>query len=202
MFLHPWVTEIRHVRRDVAIDHYVGYGQIRVRAEDDTWVDSHRIVLPHFWRGNLVGWQTRRLTDDGTAKYLSSPDFPKDHTIYDHKPGRDVVVVESMLSVLTKAHLDQPIEATFGAKVTDRQIDILARHKSVTLFMDADEAGWKATHHLGVELAKYLPVWVAPCPYAADVGDLDDDTYLELLEQRIPYAVWREPTELIPWSTP
>jgi len=197
--LHPWVTEVRRVPAETAMAFRVGYGEFRTRVGDD-WVSSHRVVLPHIWRGDLVGWQTRRLIDDGTPKYLSSPDFPKDLTIFNHHPRQSVVVVESMLSVLTKYHLDPHIEATFGAKVTDRQIELLSDHRDVTLWLDNDQAGWIATQHLGDALERYLPVWVVPSPYAADVGDLDDSTYRELLDQRIPYALWRPPDALTPWS--
>lgn len=93
--LHPWVTETRHVHPEVAMAFRVGYGVFRTPV-NDTWVQSHRIVLPHFWRGDLVGWQTRRLTEDGTPKYLSSADFPKDLTIFNYQPRQSVVLVESM----------------------------------------------------------------------------------------------------------
>lgn len=199
--LHPWVTEDRHVPAETAMKFLVGYGVFRVPLGDDVWVNSHRIVLPHLWKGDLVGWQTRRLaSDDGTPKYLSSPDFPKDLTIFNYQPRQSVVVTESMLSVLTKYHLDPNIEATFGAKVTDRQIELLANHRDVTLFLDSDNAGWSATNHVARALERYVPVWVVPNPYAADVGDLDEATYLDLLERRVPYAVWTPPTELIPWG--
>ena len=197
--LHPWVTETRHVHPEVAMAFRVGYGVFRTPV-NDTWVQSHRIVLPHFWRGNLVGWQTRRLTEDGTPKYLSSADFPKDLTIFNYQPRQSVVLVESMLSVLTKHHMDPHIEATFGAKITDRQLELLADHRTVTLWFDNDKAGWSATHRVARQLQRYCPVFVVPSPYAADVGDIDDATYQELLDQKVPYAIWSEPKELIPWA--
>lgn len=198
--LHPWVTETRHIPAKVAMQFQVGFGEFRVPLENERWVTSDRIVLPHFWRGDLVGWQTRRLTDDGTPKYLSSSDFPKDLTIFNHHPKDSVVVVESMMSVLSKYHLDPRIEATFGAKVTDRQISLLAGHRSTILWFDNDDAGWAATKRVGDALLAYHPVWVVPCPYAADVGDLDEATYLDLLDKRIPYALWTPPEELVPWG--
>ena len=197
--LHPWVTETRRVKAEVAMAFQVGYGVFRVPLGEE-FVQSHRIVLPHFWKGNLVGWQTRRLTDDGTPKYLSSADFPKDLTLFNYQPGKDVVLVESMLSVLTKHHIDPTIEATFGAKITDRQLELLSNHRTITLWMDNDSAGWKATHAVARRIERYCPVFVVPSPYAADVGDLDDETYLELLSKKIPYALWQQPEELIPWS--
>lgn len=200
--LHPWVTEVRHIPAEVAMAFQVGFGEFRVPLDDDRWVTSQRIVLPHFWRGDLVGWQTRRLTDDGTPKYLGSADFPKDLTIFNYQPKHSVVVVESMMSVLSKHHVDPHIEATFGAKVTDRQIQLLASHPGVTLWFDNDDAGWSATERVGDALSAYCPVWVVPCPYAADVGDLDVDTYQELLAQRIPYPLWTPPTSLLPWKKP
>lgn len=200
--IHPYMTEDRGIPEDTLMDFRVGYGVLRVRATDNTFVDSHRIVVPHFWKGTLVGWQTRRLVkEDGTPKYLSSPDFPKDRTIFNFDPqAKTAVVVESPMSVLSKAHLDPAIEGTFGAKVTDRQVRLLSIHRKVVLFMDNDEAGWNATRRLGEALEAYSAVFVAENPYAADPADLDDETYASLVADATPYALWNPPRTLIEWE--
>lgn len=199
--IHPYMTEVRRIPEQTLMDFRVGYGVLRTRVGADAFVDSQRIVIPHFWRGTLVGWQTRRLvSSDGTPKYLSSPDFPKDRTLYNYdQRATTCVVVESPLSVLSKAHLGS-VEATFGASVTDKQVRLLSIHRRVTLFMDNDEAGWNATRRLGEALEAYSSVWVAPNPYAADPADLDDETYASLVEDAVPYALWSPPTRLEEWA--
>src|SRR5690606_17944775 len=107
-----------------------------------------------------------------TPKYKNTPDFPKDRTLYNYDPkATTAVVVESPMSVLSKAHI-MPIEATFGANVTDRQMRYISMHRKVVLFFDNDEAGWKATRAVGEYLEAYSSVWVADNPYAADPADL------------------------------
>ena len=192
MHIHPYMTEVRGVPEDTLIRYAVGWDP-----------QANRIVIPHFWEDSLVGWQTRRLANDGTPKYRSSPDFPKDSTLYGYDAEADeVIVVESPLSVLSKAHLGWHIEATFGALVTERQIRRIARHRKVILWMDNDEAGWRATSHLGEALTPYSEVWVVDSPWAADPADLDDDEYARLLKEAvIPYPLWSVPTDLKPWRS-
>jgi hypothetical protein len=203
-FIHPYMTEDRRIPVETYKRFEVGYGTIRTPIDDGTFISSERIIIPHFWKGDLVGWQSRRLNkSDGTAKYLSSPDMPKDVTIYNYDPRRAAVVVESPMSVLSKWHRCPVIEATFGAKVTDKQIALLAEHEAgVTLWMDNDDAGWKATRRLGEALRPYCPVFVIPSTWAADPADLDDTEFERLMGERIPYALWSEPEELDEWKVP
>lgn len=199
--IHPYMTEERGVPEDTLMHFKVGYGVIKLRQKDDSFTQSHRIIIPHFWKGDLVGWQSRRLVKDGTPKYMASPDFPRERTIFNYQPDiTSAVICESPLSVLSKFHLGPHIEATFGAQVTDRQIRLIARHRKVTLFMDNDDAGWTSTKHLGERLEAYSSVWVADNPYAADPADMDDDTYLGILNDAVPFALWAPPTELVPWG--
>lgn len=198
--IHPYLTEVRGIPEETIMRFRVGYGVIKIRVGPNEFIDSHRIVIPHFWRDTLVGWQTRRLIKDGTPKYHNSPDFPKDRTIYNYDPkAESVVVVESPMSVLSKAHI-RPIEATFGANVTNKQMRYLSMHPKVILFCDNDEAGWKMTEQLGEYLERYSSVFVADNPYAADPADMDEDTYLGILNDAIPYALWSKPQELVPWK--
>lgn len=200
--IHPYMTDVRNISEETLMRFKVGYGIIPVKITDTTWVDSERIVIPHFWKGDLVGWQTRRLYKDGTPKYKSSPDFPKDATIYNFdQTAKAPVIVESPMSVLSKAHLDIPIEGTFGASLTDRQCRLLSIHRRVVLFMDNDDAGWKATDQVAERLESYSEVFVVPSPWACDPCDMDDETYTTLVESAIPYSLWSRPQELLAWPS-
>lgn len=200
--IHPWLTETRRIPVETIMRFQVGYAEnyrlpVYKDGEVDHWMCSERIVIPHFWKEKLVGWQTRRLTNDGTDKYISSPDFPKDSTIFNYDPRRPALVVESPMSVLSKFHCCPIIEATFGAKVTDYQMRLLSEHTRVILFFDNDEAGWKATQVAGEALLPYSDVWVFDNPYNADAADLDDETFRELLASPVPFSVWKPPRQLV-----
>lgn len=208
-WIHPYMTEIRHVPQKNLEHFQIGYAQhYRVGAGQT----SERIVLPHFWNGQLVGWQTRRLVDDGSPKYLSSTGFPKDQTIYNYEASADeVVIVESMMSVIKHAH-EVHMEATFGASVTDGQLALLAKHKKIVLWMDNDQAGWNATEGVWNNgkkgrkqqrsgmidyLSRYCDVWVVDNPYAADSGDMELEDVVRLVAEAVPFPLWRPPKTLL-----
>lgn len=212
--IHPYLTEIRGINRENIISSSVGYGTFRIRNKLGEMVQSERIVVPHFWHGDLVGWQTRRLTDDGTAKWHNSPDFPKDTTVYNFEPDRHdtVVVVEAPLSVVAKGHLAHMV-STFGAGVGERQIQHLSKYRKIVLWMDNDaagykailgrdkESGWKTEHTpgLGELLEPYSQVWVVDSPYDADPADMSDDLALSLIQDAaVPFPVWQPPLSLKP----
>jgi hypothetical protein len=175
----------------------IGYApDMRIRIGENKFVKSHRIVIPHFWRGNLVGWQTRRMFDDMTMKYKNSPDFPKDQTLYNYDRN-----AESAFSVIAKDHTGDHIESTFSASITDRQLKLISMHPKVVIFGDNDAAGWNMTHRLGGFLERYSAVNVADNPYAADPADMDDQTYRQCVDGALPYSIWSPPKELIPWAS-
>lgn len=198
--VHPWLTtglpeldiEGRGIPEQTAIEMKIGWDR-----KDDT------IVIPHFWKGQLVGWQKRRLSGSG-PKYESTPDMPKGQTLYDYDPGRkSAIIVESPMSVLKHRHA-LPMEAVFGAAVTDRQIRLMAAHYEKLIFwMDNDEGGWTALEGTGnapgmIERAsQYCPVWVVDSPFAGDPGDLPTAVAVDVAEMCAkPAALWRRPRHL------
>jgi hypothetical protein len=199
--IHPWLTDFRHIPVETIMEFDVGYDPeckipIHKPGEPVRFITSERIIIPHWWRGNLVGWQSRRLNKDGTAKYLNSGDFPREFSIYHYDPKRSALVVESPMSVLSKHAICPDMEATFGAKVTDYQINLLASHFRVTLFFDNDEAGWGATEKVGEALLAYTDVFVVDNPFNADAADLTDEVFTELITHPIPFSMWRPPKKL------
>lgn len=219
MMLHPWVTDPivydargrniggRGIPEETAIAMKVGYAEDFPYTKTQT---SERIVIPHFWQDRLVGWQTRRLANDGTAKYKSSVDFPKDSTIYDYAPRehRVAVVVESPMSALRHRH-HHHMPATFGKDVTDIQVKLLGRYEKVIFWFDNDPGGWGAYADrvdrqgevvepgLLEKVAAMTDVWAIENPYHADPADLDDDMVDRLIEEAaVPWAVWQAPSVL------
>lgn len=188
--IHPYLTEVRGIPEANIIQHRVGWDP-----------QSNRIVIPHFWKGDLVGWQTRRLAKDGSPKYKASPDLPRENTIFAYDATRPhAVAVESPMSVVAKCHV-LPLEATFGNAVTPRQVRLLSQHQRVTLFYDNDEAGWKATEQVGEGLQPYCDVRVAENPWNEDVAGLPDEVVVDLVRDAIPWALWKRPTEVKVWKT-
>lgn len=214
--IHPYMTDQRHVPVETLMHFKVGYGVIPI-GPTESRIMSHRIVLPLFWKGDLVGWQTRRLIDDGTPKYHFSPDFPRDQTIYNYDRQREHAVwVESPMSTLRHFHEVPETEATFGAGISDQQVRAGRMHPRITLCYDNGKAGWEAVQGvfgnygklirpgLGDALGKYsdVRVWFNPYiggydemdrPLWLDPADFDTKTFARLVDEAVPYSLWRPP---------
>lgn len=190
--------------------------RMRICTDPDGYVDrvrtGPRAVIPHFWNGQLVGWQSRRLpcADPTAPKYLSTPAFPRDETIYSDEPSGDVlVVVESPMSTLRHLH-HQPMAGTFGAVVTDLQIQHLVRgRRKLIWFMDNDPAGWRAVDgransdrfwfHPGApqRASAWCDNWIVENPFDADPADMSEEMVDILVnEHAVPWQVWQRPKAL------
>ncbi len=67
LLVHPYLTEFRGIPIANIENHQVGYD-----------ADTNRIVFPNYWRGELIGWQTRRIVNDGSPKYENSYQFAQE----------------------------------------------------------------------------------------------------------------------------
>ena len=141
-------------------------------------VNLDRVVLPHFFNGRLVGWVARKIQNiDGVSKYKNSKGFPRQYTLYnfdDAKNFNEIYVVESPMSVLVlKSRGVRNIVATFGAKVSKPQIELLKDFSEVTIFMDGDAPGRSAVRDLVKALSDYTRVKVIETPDGEDPASLD-----------------------------
>ena len=145
----------------------------------ETIVNCDRVVLPHFMNGRLVGWVARKIENvEGVAKYKNSKGFPKQYTLYnyDNCEGMNhIYVVESPMSVLVlKSRGIENVVATFGAQVTKSQLELLREFPTVTIFMDGDPAGHRATHNLIDALRDYTTLKVVNTPDGEDPASLTE----------------------------
>jgi hypothetical protein len=173
-FVHPYLAE-RGIDGDTASRLHVGFDE-----------QTNRITIPHFWGGNLVGWQARAIPDrpgqwPGTVpavpKYRSNPGFPKSETLYGYDDavasGFDrVVVVESPFSVIRASALGvRGVVATFGAQVSSQQVALLREFRRVYVWMDDDDAGRIAERKVLHGLHQYTDVAVVTPDVGRDLGD-------------------------------
>lgn len=177
-FVHPYLTE-RGIDADTASKLQIGWRE-----------DDNRITIPHFWGGRLVGWQARSIPDrpgqwPGTAvpepKYKNTSGFPKADTLYyDHSrpfPTRGtVVLVESPFSVIraTALGLEIPVLASFGAKVSKTQTDLLFEYDRVILWADPDPAGQVMERTVLTRLADHPGLSVVTPDDGMDLADYPD----------------------------
>jgi DNA primase len=144
----------------------------------ETYVSLDRVILPHFIEGRLVGWVARKVQNvEGVAKYKNSKGFPRGQWLYNLDNARmhpHLYVVESPMSVLAlKSRGIDNVVATFGAKVTESQMELLRPFKRITVFMDGDSAGHKATRDLVRGLRDFTHIEVIDTPDGEDAASLD-----------------------------
>lgn len=167
---------------------------------------AHRIVFPHLVDTHLVGWQKRVVPGETVPdypKYLNSSGFPKSETLYGLDLAQDsplVVVVESPMSVARaySAGLEVPVVATFGAKVSQPQIDQLARFEAVWVWFDRDAAGLTGERKLVEGLSERSKVLVVTPDGGKDMGDATRAQMEDKLGDATPaalrlaqYDIWR-----------
>jgi hypothetical protein len=191
---HPYLYDERRISPEAMGTLRLGYDE-----------RENRIVFPHFWKGNLVGWQKRAIparegwpgTEPPLPKYRNSTGFPKSETLYGYDlaarvPG-PVTVVESPMSVARAlTHRIPGVVATFGAKVTDTQIDLLADFDRVTVWFDADAAGTLGRRKLVEGLYRRTRVMVVEPDEGKDLADYDTaDEVVQRIESAEHAVLWR-----------
>jgi len=175
--VHPYLYEERGITVEAASKLQLGFDE-----------RENRIVFPHFWNGRLIGWQKRAIpsrpgwpgTYSDYPKYRSSLGMPKSETLYHYDQARkytSVLVVESPMSVAKAVSwgLDN-ICATFGAKVSDRQIDLLKGFNRVTVWFDSEPAGRAGERKLVQGLYRHTAV---DAIIPEEDTDLADYTHLD-----------------------
>lgn len=184
---HPYLRENRGVSVEASSKLKIGYDP-----------GENRLVFPHYWQGQLVGYQKRAIpagrcwpaSPSQYPKYKNSLSFPKSVTLYnyDRLEGEEtVIVVESAMSV-AKAHSlgIENVVSTFGASITDGQTALLRSFKNVVVWMDKDDGGYKGEKKLVNDLHKFTRVVVVEPEEDKDLGDYNSR---EEVEEKIESAV-------------
>jgi DNA primase len=172
---------------------------------------SRRLVFPLAdQRGRVLGFQARKLYEDDPlrGKYVNTPEgelFHKGWILYGLDRARAAiakqdraVVVEGNTDVLALRQAGfEPVAASMGTALTDRQLKDVARlTRRVWLCFDGDAAGEAATLR-GMELAvgMGLEVKVVALPPGTDPAD-DPSGFEGRLADAEPYALYRVRVEI------
>lgn len=200
--LHRWSTshvwfDDRHIA-DFLIEKYLlRYDPSHVRYPPKQHGEPYEgpaIILPHFWHGRLVGWQSRWLGSDRpkwVPKYTATPGLPTTTTLWnwdncEHQP----IVVESIPTALFLLSQGHEAIATFGAGVHQEHVRLLrVFQEGVLLAPDHDKAGEKWFRGLSEALEPYIPVG-AVLPPDSEGGDLGDLTPEELDQHLTEQHIW------------
>ena len=172
-----WFLE-RGITEEVRNRYRLGVNTKTVRTMGKDIFESTSIVLPHFWKGKLVGWQNRWIGDrpKWVPKYTNTNDFPKRTTLFGWDQVQDtnkpIVITESVPTVLHLASIDIPAVATFGATVSKEQMKLLRScQQGVILAQDNDQAGCKWRDDLVSYLERYIPVMEMEIAWEDDIAE-------------------------------
>lgn len=173
--IHPYLYE-RGITKDVIMKMNVGFDEAHAG-----------ITFPHYFQGKLLGWQTRHLAEDDygaylcdresclkkgkVPKYINTPSFPKQNTLYGYDQLKDavrasgesyVIVVESPMTALYLMSLgfDQVV-ATFGA-FSQEQGMLLLPFEKIFFWADNDAAGFTNAERAKRSLMKYSNLFFVP----------------------------------------
>jgi DNA primase len=176
---HEWFSE-RGISQEVREYFKLGYDPFHERRTRK----APAIVIPHFWKGKLVGWQERWL-DGQKPKYTNTEDFPRHETVWGYdfaiEQQEQPFVVESVPSALFLLSHGYPAVATFGGEVTVEQMKLLRVFQQGIIVAPDNDAigrGWVSNPGNVVRvLQRFVPVLVAPyvAGDGADLGDLTAD---------------------------
>jgi DNA primase len=156
-------------------------------------------------RGRVLGFQARKLHEDDPlqAKYVNSPEselFQKGSLLYGldlargaiAKQDRAIVVEGNTDVIALRQEGVEPVVASMGTALTDRQLRQLARlTRNLWLCFDGDAAGEAATLR-GMELAaeQGFGIRIVTLPAGTDPADLAAG-FEERLAAALPFALYR-----------
>lgn len=211
--LKPWLCyskylDERNISREVQKRMKTGINLQNLDKVGEEWLPQPRLIIPHFFGSKLRGWSARKIDVRQVGpKYRHTPNFPKDYTLYNYdgvSELQEIIVVESPMSVLKL--MSEGITnavATFGAQVTDRQIDLLKKFNKLILFPDGDKAGYATLvdkRNGLITRLKEVDVWIVDHGIHEingklrynnkDAADYDAAELNGLLADKVPAYMW------------
>ena len=196
-----WDGFVSHARGQNLSPPLLEKAGLAVRREGaEGWYDRfrHRIIFP-IWdaRGKVIAFGGRAL-DDGTPKYLNSPEtdlYVKGRVLYGlhlaapHIREKDFcIVVEGYMDMISPyQHGIRNVVASMGTSLTPGQVQLIRRMtRHVVMVYDGDYAGEMATlRGLDLFLEAEMRVKVAGLPVGLDPDSLIKNRGVQALAQAI-----------------
>ena len=174
---HPYLAE-RGITRETAETFGVGLFSGRGSM-------SGRVVIPiHNERGELVAYAGRSI-DGSEPRYKLPAGFHKGHVLFNlHRATTaDVIVVEGFFDCIKVWQAGHPsVVALMGCTLSEHQEKLLLeRFQKVTLLLDGDDAGMKASEEIARRLVRRVHVRLAEVPDGKQPDQLDAEQLGALL---------------------
>jgi len=150
-------------------------------------IGQQRLVYPHVYNGRIVYLSARAI---GEKRHYNVPEalLGKRQAYFNYVytvGAKEVVIVEGQADAISLAQAELPAIALAGVSVADGLTELLKRHKTVYLGLDADAPGvnaaWQVAEQLGAEV-RLLPM-VNPAGVHFAVRENANQRERELTEQ-------------------
>jgi DNA primase len=181
-----------------------GIGIALAKVEGTSDNNAGRLIFPlQDVDGQVVGFSARRLSDDGSTKYVNSPDTPifhKGQVLYNYHSAKQsarhdgfVYVLEGFMDVMALAKADiSSAVALMGTSLSNDQIILLRRlNCEVRLCLDGDAPGQAGMMKMITQLNRAgIPFRLVSNP--GDLRDPDDilqESGPETLKQSMAHLV-------------
>lgn len=179
---HEWFAE-RGITDEIRRQFRLGFNPSARTFKKSLGVyEGPAIILPHYWRDQLVGWQNRWLDSDRprwVPKYTNTTDFPRETTLWGFTvastKSQPPILVESVPTACFLLSEGYSAIGTFGSQITPVQLRHLRGYQSgIMLAPDNDEAGRKWLQKATEYLERYIKILHVPSVNGegADLGDL------------------------------
>ena len=159
--------------------------------------------------GHPLGYAGRRLAPEAIARYGKwkfPTEFPKRELLFGWHRARahlstGLVVVEGPWSVMKLWQAGFPnAVALCGATITRAHVGLLARARTVVLFLDSDDTGDQATARAR-QRGIHPDLRVARGPTGTDPADLPAPALTRLLGRVVPLSMWQNGVSTGPAGT-
>ncbi len=145
-----------------------------------------RLIIPIFWDGKRVSWQSRDVTGKNEPKYINCP---KDRELINNKTivygkqdeWRDTIIVTEGITDVWR--LGPMSIATLGISFKEEQVKLIARNfKRVAVMFDSEPQAQKQANQL-ISMLEYKGVDAWNVTVDTDPADLNQKEANELVEQ-------------------
>jgi DNA primase len=144
--------------------------------------NSGRIILPVYINKKLIGYTARSIHSDATKRYLIPEGCRTSKMIwgYDQESSSESWVCESIFDALTLILWGiRPVYATFGARISNEQIDHLLskKVKDLIICFHNDPAGIEGVESKRKILSSLFNVRSAILPENSDINEMSREKF-------------------------
>jgi hypothetical protein len=136
---HPAIKYITE-RRFTADYLYNDWG-VQYCGDHPSYLVSHRLVIPFYWDGKLIGWQARTLVPNVTPKYYTMPGLPKSQMLFNGDRAKKFkmgVIVEGVFDAFRVGHRAVALLGTSISSIQRQLIHSYWNSGCVCLMLDSD----------------------------------------------------------------